>query len=689
MRRSFIALAGLAGTACVVLGATTAFTQTPSGHTQYGTWGVDLGGMDKSVRPGDNFFMFVNGTWYKSAVIPPDRASTGSFQNLRILSETRMNEIAASLDAKPYEQLTDDEKKLRDLYDAFLDQKQIDAKGLAPAKKDLSYIAGLKTLDEVAAAMGNPLLQLDGPMGGGIGIDEKNPDAYAIDLGQAGLGMPDRDYYLKDDPALAAARDAYKKHLAAMFTLAGMSDADKRAQGVFDLEVKMAHADWPNEDRRDEDKTYNPMSYSQLKALTPQFSWDAYFKTAGISTTAPAGERQVIVAEKSALPKLSQIFADTSVAVWRDYLTAHYLHTYAPYLPTAFDDEDFSFYSTTLQGVTQQLPRTARAAHLLDNTMGEALGKDYVAKYFPPEAKAKAVELVNNLLKAYDADIRTLAWMTPATREKALNKLHHFGVKIGYPDHWRDYSALVIKRDDLLGDIQRAAEFDWNRQLKRIDQPVDRTEWGMTPPTVNAYNNPQGNEIVFPAAIMQPPFFDPNADDAVNYGGIGAVIGHEISHGFDDQGAKFGPTGKLENWWTDADKAAFEAKTKALGAQYNSYEPLPGLHINGAFTMGENIADNAGIAISLKAYHISLGGKKAPILDGYTGDQRFYLAFGQIWRGKLRDGALRQQVLANEHSPPEFRAIGATRNQDDWYAAFGAKSGDKYYLAPDQRIHMW
>jgi putative endopeptidase len=384
MRRNLLALAALMGTACAVLGAGTALTQPATGHTQYGTWGFDLSGMDKSVRPGDNFFMFVNGTWYKNAVIPPDRSSTGAFQSLRILSETRMNEIAASLDAKPYDQLTDDEKKLRDLYDAYLDQKRIDAKGLAWAKKDLNYIASLKTLDDVAGSMGDQRLQLDGPMGVGIGIDEKDPNAYAIDASETGLGMPDRDYYLKDDPALAQTRDAYKKHLAAMFTLVGLSNPDKRAQGVYDLEYKMAQADWPNEDRRDEDKVYNPMSFSQLKALTPQFSWDAYFKAAGISTTTARGERQVIVAEKSAFPKLAQIFADTPVAVWRDYLTVHYLHTYAACLPKAFDDENFAFYGTTLQGNSQQLPRTARATHLLDDAMGEALGKEYVAKYFPP-----------------------------------------------------------------------------------------------------------------------------------------------------------------------------------------------------------------------------------------------------------------------------------------------------------------
>ena len=687
MRRSLSSLAGVACAVCV--GAIAFAADMPATHTQYGTWGVDLTGMDKTVKPGDDFFMYVNGNWLKRAVIPADRSSTGSFQDLRILSEKRMLEIAASLDAKPYDQLTDEEKKLRDLYDAFNDQKAIDAAGLTPAKADLDYIAGLKTLDDVAAAMGRPELGLDGPFGGGIGIDAKDSSKYQVDLSQGGLGLPDRDYYLKDDPDLAKTRDAYKAHLVKVFTMLGMSDPDKRAQGVYDLEYKLAQADWSDEDDRDADKTYNPMKISEIKALAPAFRWDAYFKASTIPTSNAAGERVMVVAEKSAFPNIAKIFADTPVAVWRDYLTAHYIHTYSAYLPSSFDDENFAFYGTVLQGNTQQLPRTTRATHLLDGTMGEALGKIYVAKYFPPEAKAKAVELVNNLLKAYDADIKTLAWMTPATREKALYKLHHFTVKIGYPDHWRDYSTLVIKRDDLIGDIKRANMFEFQRQLVRIDQPVDKTEWGMTPPTVNAYNNFQQNEIVFPAAIMQPPFFDPNADDAVNYGGIGAVIGYEISHGFDDQGSKFDYSGALNNWWTLDDRAAFETRVKALGAQYDSYEPLPGLHIKGQLTMGENIADNAGVTIALKAYHMSLNGKKPKVLDGYTGDQRFYLAFGQIWQGKYRDGAMRQQVLSNPHSPPQFRAIGATRNQDEWYKAFDVKPGTKYYLPPEQRVHFW
>jgi putative endopeptidase len=687
MRRSLVLLAGFACAVCA--GAIAYAADTAPGHTQYGTWGYDTTAMDKTVKPGDDFFMYANGNWYKTAVIPPDRSSTGSFQDLRILSEKRMQEIAASLDAKPYDQLTDEEKKLRDLYDAFTDQKQIDAAGLTPAKPDLDYIAGLQTPEDVATAMGRPDLGLDGPFGGGIGIDAKNSSKYQYALGQSGLGMPDRDYYLKTDPEIVKTQDAYKAHLAKVFTMVGLSDPDKRAAAVYDLEAKMAAADWPREEQRDADKTYNPMTLTQIKAMAPGFPWDDFMKAGNLNPNGPSGERVMVVAEVSAFPKLAQIFHDTPVSVWRDYLTAHYIHSYAPYLPSSFDQEDFAFYGTTLQGNSQQLPRTARAAHLLDNTMGEALGKLYVAKYFPPAAKAKAVELVNNLLKAYDADIRTLAWMTPATREKALYKLHHFTVKIGYPDHWRDYSKLDIKRDDLLGDIKRDNVFEWNRDLVRIDNPVDKTEWGMSPPTVNAYNNFQWNEIVFPAAIMQPPFFDPNADDAVNYGGIGAVIGHEISHGFDDQGSKFDYTGALNNWWTPADRAAFETRVKALGAQYDSYEPLPGLHINGANTMGENIADNAGITIALKAYHISLHGKKAPVIGGFTGDQRFYLGFGQIWRAKMREGALRQQILSNEHSPPQFRAIGATRNQNEWYKAFNVKPGTKYYLPPDQRVHFW
>lgn len=686
MKRSLAVLAIALCAGAIAPGV--AQTSSP-GHPQFGSWGIDLGAMDKSVRPGDDFFEFVNGNWEKTAQIPPDRAATGAFQDLRILSEKRMRAIMDGLGAKPYAGLNDEEKKLRDFYDAFMDQKQIEVRGLEPAQKDLDTLASLKTPDDVARAMGSVKLMTLAPFELGIDVDPKNPQAYAISITQSGIGMPNRDYYLSNDPAIVTTRDAYKKYLATMLGMAGIADAETHAAAVYAVEAQIAQAQWANADRRDVDKIYNPMSISQLKQLAPQFPWDAYLDGAGIAEQSPHGERQLIVAEKSAFPKLAAIFAATPVSVWRDYLTVHYLHEVAPYLPKKFDDTDFAFYGTVVQGNPQQLDRATRGVHLIDANLGEALGKIYVANYFPPEAKAKAQELVGNLLKAYDADIRTLPWMTAQTRRKALDKLHRFTPHIGYPDKWRDYSAYQVSRDALLEDVENGALFEWNRQLKRIDGQVDRSEWGMSPPTINAYYTPLFNAIFFPAAILQPPFFDPNADDAVNYGGIGAVIGHEISHGFDDQGSKFDGTGALNNWWTPADRKNFEERTNRLVAQFNSYQPLPGLHVNGAFTLGEDIADLAGLSISYKAYHIALGGSTAPVLDGYTGDQRFFLSMGQIWRSKYREGALRAQVLSNEHAPAHFRPIGATRNVDAWYNAFDVTPDQKYYLAPADRVHLW
>lgn len=683
MKRSLFLLATM-----ICAGASmAAIAQTATPAT--GKWGVDLSAMDTSVKPGDNFFLYVNGNWMKTAEIPPDRSSTGTFQNLRIESEKKMQEIVNELEQKPAGELTGEERKLRDFYDAFEDQAQIDSRGLAPVRDDLNRLAHLKTKADVARAMASIRMMTMSIYNVGIGVNAKNPNAYSINVSQSGLGLPNRDYYLKTDKEIVATREAYKKYLAQMLTLAGEKNADARAAKIYAVEAEIAKVQWPNEERRDEDKVYNPMPFSQIEKLAPQFPWKAYFSEARIPITAPHGEREVIVAEKSAFPKLGEIFAKTPVPVWRDYLTVHYLHAFAPYLPKKFDETNFAFYGTVLQGNAKQLDRKTRGVHLLDDNMGEALGKLYVAKYFPPEAKAKALVLVNNLLKAYEADLKTLDWMTPATREKALEKLHKFTPHIGYPDKWRDYSTLPISRGDLVGDVQNAAEFDWNRDLKRLDDPVDKGEWGLTPPTVNAYYYPPFNEVVFPAAILQPPFFDPNADDAVNYGAIGAIIGHEISHGFDDQGSKYNGDGVLENWWTAEDRKNFDARTKALTEQYNSYEPLPGLHVNGAFTLGENIADLAGINIALKAYHISLDGKPAPVLDGFTGDQRFFLAFGQNWRSKYRDSTLRVLVLSDPHSPAEFRANGVTRNVDAWYDAFGVKASDKFYLPPDQRVHLW
>jgi putative endopeptidase len=680
MRRGILALGALACSATIVAALAAPPAVSP--------WGVDLGFMDKSVQPGTDFFAYANGAWLKTSEIPPDRSYSGVNLELNKQNEERLKDIVTGLQAKS--DPTVEERKLRDLYGAFMDEKQIEASGLAPAKKDLKRIASLATLKDVARAMGDVSLSLDGPFALYIGIDDKHPSAYSINLYQSGLGLPDRDYYLRDDKEIVATREAYKKYLAQLLTFAGVKDADARAAAIYKLENDLAVVSWAAEDRRDAEKTYNPLSTTDLKVLAPQFPWDAYIAEAGISSTSPKGPRQVIVAEKSAFPKLADVFVKTPVAVWRDYLTTRYLHAFAAYLPKKYDDADFAFYGTVLQGKPQQLDRPTRGVQLLDGEMGEALGKLYVAKYFPPEAKAKADDLVRNLLKAYADDIKTLDWMTPETRAKALDKLSKYMLKVGYPDHWRDYSALAVSRSDLVGDIKNAIHFEWDRELKRVDDPVDRTEWGMTPPTNNAYYNPTFNEIVFPAGILQPPFFDPNADDAVNYGEIGATIGHEISHGFDDQGSKYDGDGVLRNWWTDADRANFDARTAALAKQYDQYEPLPGIHINGKLTLGENIADLAGLVIAYKAYHIALGGKPAPVLDGYTGDQRFYIAYSQSWRQKDRDGRLREQLLSNPHSPPADRVNGVVSNDDGWYAAFpDIKPTDKYYLPPDQRVHLW
>jgi putative endopeptidase len=678
MKNFVIALGVLAFTACAALAA------EPAAKPAFGAWGVDISGMDPSVKPGNDFFVYANGAWLKRTEIPADRTSIGSFQNLQILSENRMKELVADLEARDPKTLNAEERQLRDLYDAFTDTKQIEARGLEPIKPDLARIAALKTLDEVATLMGDPGFPSDSIVATGVTPDAKNSNAYVVTATQSGLGLPDRDYYLRDDPALAATREAYKKYLAGMLSLLGEKDVENRAAVVYALETDIAKAHWAVAERRNADKIYNPMTVKELAAFAPGFPWGSYFKAQGI-----AADRKVVVRENTAFPPLADLFAKTPIAVWRDYLTIHYLHSMAAYLPKAVDDANFDFYGKVLGGQSQQLPRETRAVHLLDTTLTHPFGKLYVAKYFPPATKAKVETLVANLLKAYDRDIRTITWMSPVTRQKALDKLHAFTPHIGYPDKWRDFSGLVIKRDDLIGDSERASVFEWNYRLGRIDQPVDRNEWGMTPPTINAYYTQLFNSIFFPAAILQPPFFDPNADDAVNYGGIGAVIGHEISHGFDDQGSKYDGGGILQSWWTEDDRKAFDARTGMLGAQFDSYEGLPGLHVNGKLTMGENIGDLSGLTIALKAYHASLGGRRAPVLDGFTGDQRFFLSFAQVWRAKYRDSQMRQQVLSNPHSPPHFRVLGPTRNIDAWYEAFDVKPGDAMYLPPDKRVRLW
>ncbi|MBV9418450.1 MAG: M13 family metallopeptidase, partial [Alphaproteobacteria bacterium] len=493
MRRSLLLLAGALSLGCAYAAG---YGEMPAAKPELGAWGVDLSAMDTSVKPGDNFFRFVNGKWLDKTEIPPERSSIGAFQLLRILSEKRMKELVADLQAKPYASLSPEEKKLRDLYEAFVDTKAIEAAGLTPAKPDLARIAKVKTLDDVARAMASPKLGTQSIFNIYIGVDQKDPNAYSVVFTQGGLGMPDRDYYLRDDAALQSARDAYKKYLGDMLALSGVNPADaaKRAEAVYAVEVKIAQAHWTRAENRDEDKTYNPMTVSDLVKFAPDFPWVAFLKEAGVPLKGPKGERVIVVTQKSAFPVLAKIFKETPVAVWRDYLTIQYLHGAAPYLPAKFDDTNFAFNGPVLAGQAKQLDRASRGAHLLDSLIGEALGKLYVAKYFPPEAKRKADELVANLLKAYDADIRTLPWMSEETRAKALEKLHKFKPYIGYPDKWIDYSAYTVTRGKLLQSVQAGNIFEWHRELNRLDDPVDKTEWGMTPQTVNAYYNPSFNK---------------------------------------------------------------------------------------------------------------------------------------------------------------------------------------------------
>jgi putative endopeptidase len=693
MKRPGFAVLGVL-LAASAIGGIAAQTAPPSNQASiagkkpdFGNWGVDLTGMDKTVTPGDDFFRYVNGAWYDHATIPSDRTSTGAFVDLDVESEDRVRGIMADLEARK-DRLTPDEKRVRDLYHSYIDTARTAQLGLKPAEKDLQAIAAVKSLDDVARAMSSVAMGTQSIFRTGIGIDDKNPGAYVVTLGQSGLGLPDRDYYLLNENGIVTARNAYRAYIAGILKLGEIPGADKKAEAIFDLETAIAKLHWPRAERRNAEKTYNPMGVAELETFAPQFPWRLYLKELGIPGV-EQGTRRLVVSENTAFPQLAALFANTPVAVWRDYLTYHYLSSHASYLPQRFDDARFDFYGKVLGGQMQQLAREKRGVRFVDGVIGQEVGKIYVAKYFSPEAKTKAQDLVGNLLRVYRQRIEAADWMSPATRQKALEKAANFTVKIGYPDKWRDYSKFQTDADDLLGNAERASLFEWNRKLVRLDQPVDRSEWGMSPQTVNAYYEESLNEIVFPAAILQPPFFNPNADDAVNYGGIGAVIGHEISHGFDDQGSKYDAKGVLQNWWTPDDRKNFEARTAALAKQYGTYSSVKGMFVNGQLTLGENIADLAGLTVAQAAYHLSLKGKPAPVLDGFNGDQRLFMGYAQVWRYKAHEETARQRLLSDPHSPPEFRITGAVRNVDAWYQAFNVKPENKLFLAPEARVHLW
>ncbi|MES1197570.1 MAG: M13 family metallopeptidase [Pseudomonadota bacterium] len=646
-------------------------------------WGIELGARDMSVKPGDDFFNYVNGTWFAHNEIPADRTSWGSFDMLEDKAERDVKAIIEEV-ARTGGAPGTKEQKIADFFNSYVDVDAITAKGLAPAQADLARIAALRNHEQAVRLIAQPDMPLASPIGMGISLDARNPDRYVVHMVHGGLGLPDRDYYLRDEQQFKDIRAAYKTHIARMLTLVGETGADAKATRIVALETQIAHLHWARADRRDRTRTYNLLHRDQIRALNPNFPWDAGFEAAGL-----ADVNDVIVHELSAMGPLSQLFMATPISTWRPYLTFHYLSNVAEVLPRNFDEEDFAFYGRTLNGQPEQRERWRRAGDAIDGALGEAVGEIYVARHFPPEAKSQMLALVENLRRAYGQRIDQLSWMTAETKGKAREKLAMFRPKIGYPNKWRDYSALDVRGGDAFGNAKRAAVFDWNYDLARLGKPSDKDEWGMTPQTVNAYYNSIFNEVVFPAAILQPPFFDPNADDAVNYGGIGGVIGHEMGHGFDDQGAKSDGHGVLHDWWSAQDVTAFQALTSKLADQYSAYEPLPGIHVNGRLTLGENIGDNGGLQVSHYAYHLALNGAEPAVLDGITGEQRFFMSWAQVWRDKQRDEATRNQVLSNPHSPARYRCNGVVRNVDAWYEAFNVQPGDKLYLAPGDRVLIW
>ena len=685
-------LSGVAVIAALTIGSKegsmTATAQAKAGKAALGSWGVELTAMDKSVQPGDDFYRYAGGTWMKTTQIPADRARWGAFGILGAKSE---DDVRAALDeaAKGKPAAGSTAQKAVDYYRSYLDTTAIDARGIEPAKQDLAAIAACKTHEDIARLSGGPSFRANLPINLAVMLDAKRPDVYIVAIGQGGLGMPDRDYYLKDDPKFADARAKYRTYVEGMLKLSGDAQASADADSIVAVEKRIAEIHWPREKSRDRDLTYNPKNRAELLAFAPEFPWQERLTTFG----APA-QNAFIVAQLDAVQSLAKLYRTTPVAVWRAYLTFHYLNSNADVLPKAFDDLAFDFNGRTLTGTPVQRARWKRAVAVMSGTpfnapLGEATGELYVKRTFSPEAKAEMARLVENLRAAYQARIAKLPWMTEATKQAALRKLETINVKIGYPDRWRDYSALEIKNGDAFGNRQRENAFQRARDIDRLAKGADRNDWGMAPQTVNAYYNSTWNEIVFPAAILQPPFFDVNADAAVNYGAIGAVIGHEMGHGFDDQGSKSDEKGVLRKWWVEEDEQRFKALTGKLADQYSKFEALPGLFVNGRLTLGENIGDLGGLNVALEAYKISLKGKEPPVLDGFTSRQRLFLGFGQIWRSLSREEALRQQVVSDGHSPGEFRANGTVRNMDEWYEAFGVQPTAKLYLAPDQRVRIW
>ncbi|HJV03050.1 MAG TPA: M13-type metalloendopeptidase [Burkholderiaceae bacterium] len=670
----------------LLLNATTAGAAEPAAPALRS--GIDVQYIDSAVRPQDDFFRYLNGKWLQNTEIPADKASWGSFIQLREATLPQLRSlIEAAQQDKAARKPGSEAQKIADLYASYMDEQKLDALGIKPLAGELNRIRSIKDKKALPALIAHlDAIGVATPYGIYVSQDARESTKYAVSVAQSGLGLPDRDYYLKkDDAKLAAVLAQYEAHVAKTLALAGVKDSAAAAHAIVALETALAKVQWTKVENRDPVKRYNKVQIDKLAELAPVYDWKHALAEAGVASKVD----YVIVNQPSYLSGFNTVLEQTDLATWKSYFEWQLLRSQSPYLSKPFADASFAFYGTVLTGVTEQPPRWKRGVGAVEGALGEALGKLYVAQYFPPERKARMEQLVANLLASYKSSIDTLEWMSPATKEQAQAKLAKFTPKIGYTSKWRDYSALAIVPSDLSGNMMRAAAFASQRMINKLGKPIDRAEWGMTPQTINAYYSPTMNEIVFPAAILQPPFFDAGADDAVNYGAIGAVIGHEISHGFDDKGSQSDGDGNLRDWWTKEDRANFKARTDVLVQQYASYSPLPGYNVNGALTLGENIADNSGLAIAYKAYKLSLNGQPAPVIDGLTGDQRFFMGFAQVWRSKMREPQQIVQIKTDPHSPGQFRANGTMVNQPGFYEAFGVKPGDKMYLAPEQRVIIW
>ena len=647
--------------------------------------GIDLSLMDTSVRPQDDLSRYVNGKWLATTEIPVDKAAYGAAAKTYDDTQDQLHAIVEGLAQTPAAGTS--AQRIGDLYQSFMDEPRLETLGVSPLKAEFASIDAIKSKEEIAALIGRlGRLAVNTPYVAQVNQDNRDSTRYVVEISQGGLGLPDRDYYLQvDDAKLAAARAKYLAHVDHMLGMAGEGNASRNAADIVALETRLAKAQWTRVENRDPVRSYNKVVLAKLPTLAPGYNWKGYLTAAGI-------ERKVsylIVRQPSYITAFDAIVADTPLSTWKEYFKWQVLTAYAPYLSKDFVDSDFAFYHTALHGTPSIRARWKRGVTLVDNTIGEDLGKIYVEKYFPPESKARISELVGNLLVAYRQSIADLDWMSATTKKKALEKLAKFKFKVGYPATWRDYSKLRIVPSDLVGNVMRGNDFEYQRNIDKLGKPIDRGEWFISPQTVDAYYSAELNEIVFPAAFLQPPMFDPKVDDAVNYGAIGAVIGHEISHGFDDEGSQYDGDGNLRDWWTKEDHAKFAAKTKVLVAQYNSYEPVPGYHVNGELTLGENIADNAGLAIAYKAYRLSLKGGDAPTIDGFTGDQRFCIGYAQAWRTKYRDDLTITLIKSDVHTPNPLRADATMVNLPAFYAAFGVKPGDKMYLPPEKRVTIW